>query len=41
MIGSQFCVLKIDLENGAHSMTSAFALFAKENLTDGRSKSAA
>src|SRR5437867_13303734 len=41
MIGSRFCVLKIDLENGAHSTTSVVALPANENLTGGRWKSAA
>jgi len=38
-IGSRCCVLKIDLETGDRSMTSVFALSARQNLAAVRSKS--
>src|SRR5437660_12489730 len=41
MIASRSCAPKIDLEPGARSTTSVFALSAKENLMAARWKSAA
>lgn len=40
-IGFPCCVLRIDLETGDRSMTSGFALSAREDLTAVRWKSAA